>query len=125
MIGDISKRFFFIKQKKTRYVSVPASFKTYNVTDEPVDLEPNEEIIAVNTNGTINITTIKKQLNAGSDTVPAGMTSSGGMNIIGLTVFSIVLGIVLGKLREKGRPMVELFSSLNEAIMIIVVLVMW
>lgn len=79
----------------------------------------------MNTNGTINITTIKKQLNAGSDTVPAGMTSLGGMNIIGLTVFSIVLGIVLGKLREKGRPMVELFSSLNEAIMIIVVLVMW
>ena len=117
--------FLFIKQKKTRYVSVPASFKTYNVTSRPIDLELNEEIIAVNTNGTINVTTIKKQLHAGSDTVPSGMTSSGGMNITGLTVFSIVLGIVLGKLSEKGKPLVEFFSTLNEAIMIIVVLVMW
>jgi len=47
------------------------------------------------------------------------------MNIFGLSVFSIVLGIVLGKMREKGRPLVEFFSTLNQAIMMIVLLIMW
>ena len=104
---------------------MPASFKTYNVTAESIHLGPEEKIIAVHSNGTINITTIRKELHAGSETVPAGMTPSGGMNILGLTMFSIVLGIVLGKLRKKGRPLVKFFTTLNEAIMIIVVLVMW
>lgn len=114
-----------IEQKKTKYTSVPASYKTYNVTGGPIHLEANEQITAVHNDGTVNITTIKKQVHAGSDTVPAGVTSSGGMNILGLTVFSIVLGIVLAKLREKGKPLVEFFSTLNVAIMMIVVLVMW
>lgn len=51
--------------------------------------------------------------------------TTGGMNIIGLIVFSIVLGIVLARLRERGRPLVEFFSTLNEAIMIIVLFEMW
>ena len=104
---------------------MPASFKAYNVTGESIHLEPDEKIIAVHTNGTTNVTTIRKQVHAGSDTVPAGVTSSGGINILGLTVFSIVLGIVLGRLREKGRPLVVFFSTLNEAIMMIVVIIMW
>ena len=106
-------------------MSVPSSFKTYNVTSEIIYLEPDEKIAAVYTNGTMNITTIRKEVYAGSDTVPAGITSSGGMNILGLTAFSIVLGIVLGRLREKGKPLVEFFSALNEAIMQIVLIIMW
>lgn len=100
---------------------------TYNETGtEFIRLESNEEIVAVHSNGTVNITTIRKELYAGSDTVPAGTTSSPGrMNILGLSVFSIVLGIVLGKMREKGRPLVEFFSTLNQAIMMIVLLIMW
>lgn len=116
-----------ISQKKTKYRSAPARFKTYNVTGtEFIRLESDEEIVAVHSNGTVNVTTIRKELYAGSDTVPAGTTSSPGrMNILGLSVFSIVLGIVLGKMREKGRPVVEFFSTLNQAIMMIVLLIMW
>jgi len=114
-----------VSQKRTKYITAPASFKIYNITGDSIQLEPNEKIIAVHTNGTTNITTIRKELHAGSDTVPAGVTSLSGMNILGLTVFSIVLGIVLGRLREKGRPLVEFFSALNEAIMIIVLIIMW
>ncbi|KAL9964504.1 hypothetical protein ACROYT_G028155 [Oculina patagonica] len=114
-----------ISQKRTKYITVPASFKTYNVTSDSIHLGPEEKITAVHTNGTVNITTIRKEIHAGSDTVPAGMAPSGGMNILGLSLFSIVLGIVLGKLREKGRPLVEFFSALNQAVMVIVSLIMW
>ncbi|KAJ7390285.1 Excitatory amino acid transporter 2 [Desmophyllum pertusum] len=114
-----------ISQKKTRYVTVPASFKTYNVTSDTIHLEPGEKITAVHTNGTVNITTIRKEIHAGSDTVPAGMQSTGGMNIIGLIVFSILFGIVLGRLREKARPLIEFFTALNEAIMMMVGFMMW
>jgi len=104
---------------------VPASFQTYNATSDNLRLGPDEEITAVRFNGTVNITTIREEIHAGSDTVPAGMLSTGGMNIIGLSLFSIVLGIVLARLREKGRPLIELFSALNEAVMVIVQFVMW
>lgn len=104
---------------------MPASFQTYNVTSDNIHLGPGEEITAVHSNGSVNITTIRKEIHAGSDTVPAGMMSTGGMNIIGLSLFSIVLGIVLARLREKGRPLIEFFSALNEAVMVIVHFVMW
>lgn len=117
--------FASINSKKTRYITVPASFKSYNVTRDSIHLELNEKIIAVHTNGTVNITTIRKEIHAGSETVPAGMMSTGGMNIIGLIVFSIVFGIVLGKLREKGKPLVEFFTALNDAIMMMVGFMMW
>lgn len=102
-----------------------AKFETYNVTGNSIHLGADEKITAVQTNGTTNITTIRKEIYPGSDTVPAGVTSAGGVNIMGLTVFSIVFGIVLGRLREKGKPLVEFFSALNEAIMTIVIFIMW
>lgn len=104
---------------------MPASFQTYNVTSDNIHLGPEEEITDVHSNGSVNITTIRMEIHAGSDTVPVGMMSTGGMNIIGLSLFSIVLGIVLARLREKGRPLIEFFSALNEAVMIIVQFVMW
>lgn len=104
---------------------MPASFQIYNVTSDNIHLGPDEEITAVRFNGTVNITTIRKEIHTGSDTVPAGMMSTGGMNIIGLSLFSIVLGIVLARLREKGRPLIQFFSALNEAVMVIVHFVMW
>jgi len=104
---------------------VPASAQTYNVTSGDIHLGPDEEITAVHSNGTVNITTIRKEIHAGSDTVPAGTMSTGGMNIIGLSLFSILLGIVLARLREKGKPLIEFFSALNEAVILIVHFVMW
>lgn len=116
---------FPCKQKKTNYNTVSARSKTYNVTSDYIHLEIGEEIIGVHYNGTVNITTIRREIQAGSSTVPAGVTTTGGMNIIGLIVFSIVFGVVLARLRDKGRPLVEFFSALNEAIMMIVFFEMW
>ncbi|XP_069127166.1 excitatory amino acid transporter 3-like [Argopecten irradians] len=48
-----------------------------------------------------------------------------GMNVLGLVVFSIFLGIIIGRLGKKGQPLVALFESLCEATMVLVKLVIW
>jgi len=46
-------------------------------------------------------------------------------NILGLVVFSTVLGITLGRLGSKGRPLLNFFVSLSEATMMITGWVIW
>ena len=48
-----------------------------------------------------------------------------GSNILGLVVFSVLLGVVLSRMGEEGAPLVRLFRSLNGAVMRIVSLFMW
>jgi Na+/H+-dicarboxylate symporter len=47
------------------------------------------------------------------------------MNVLGLIIFSVVLGAVLSTMGEKGRPVLHFFESFNGAIMKIVHLVVW
>jgi len=78
------------------------------------------------TNGTYNM--LKKEvLRKGSDTVPSGLKvdPKGSINVLGLVVFSIVFGIVLGRTGERGMPLKAFFEALNEVIMRMVALVMW
>ena len=101
----------------------------YNVSDKnPMSLGKNEEIIQTMIyNATINITTISKEIYPSSNTIPIGVGTnpSGGMNILGLAVFSIVFGIVLGRMGAKAKPLKKFFSALNDAVMILVTLIMW
>ena len=46
-------------------------------------------------------------------------------NFLGIIVFSISLGIILGKMGEKAKTFVEFTSTLNEVVMKLVILVMW
>ncbi|CAH1640142.1 unnamed protein product [Spodoptera littoralis] len=48
-----------------------------------------------------------------------------GSNVLGLVCFSIVLGITLGKMGEKSRPLQDFFHALSEAMMIITGWVIW
>ncbi|XP_022128592.2 excitatory amino acid transporter 3 [Pieris rapae] len=48
-----------------------------------------------------------------------------GSNVLGLVAFSIVLGITLGKMGEKSRPLQNFFHTLSEAMMIITGWVIW
>ncbi|KAM8985009.1 excitatory amino acid transporter 3 isoform 1-T1 [Ara ararauna] len=50
---------------------------------------------------------------------------SNGINVLGLIVFCIVFGMVIGKMGEKGQVLVDFFSALNEATMRIVEIIMW
>ena len=68
---------------------------------------------------------VTKEIYSGSNTIPAGVKSDEGVNLVGLTVFAIVFGVVVGKLGEKGKPLVAFFSALNDAVMMLVTLIMW
>lgn len=51
--------------------------------------------------------------------------SDPGTNFLGLIVFCIVLGATLGKMGDTGKPLLDLFTSLSDAMMIITKLVIW
>ncbi|KAM7167133.1 excitatory amino acid transporter 1 isoform 1-T1 [Macrochelys suwanniensis] len=51
--------------------------------------------------------------------------SVNGVNALGLVVFSISFGLVIGNMKEQGQPLRHFFDSLNEAIMRLVALIMW
>ena len=43
---------------------------------------------------------------------------SNGSNILGLVFFAIILGVALAKLGEKGKPLLNFFTSLADAMMV-------
>ena len=61
----------------------------------------------------------------GSDSVPAGTHNRDSMNVLGLVVFSIVFGIILGRTGQRGLPLKAFFNSLNDVVMGMIDLVMW
>ncbi|XP_039424476.1 LOW QUALITY PROTEIN: neutral amino acid transporter A [Corvus cornix cornix] len=56
--------------------------------------------------------------------VPVG-TEIEGMNILGLVLFALVLGVALKKLGQEGEDLIRFFNSFNEATMVLVTWIMW
>lgn len=52
-------------------------------------------------------------------------TYSDGINVLGLIVFCVAFGLVIGKMGEKGRILLDFFDALNEATMKLVQIIMW
>ena len=50
---------------------------------------------------------------------------SDGVNVLGLIVFCVAFGLVIGKMGDRGRILLEFFDALNEATMKLVQLIMW
>lgn len=50
---------------------------------------------------------------------------SNGMNIMGLVLFSVALGVVISVMGEDGRPLKQFFKSLEGASMRLISLVIW
>nr|XP_057928099.1 solute carrier family 1 member 3a isoform X2 [Doryrhamphus excisus] len=48
-----------------------------------------------------------------------------GVNALGLVVFSMCFGLIIGSMREQGQPLRDFFDCLNEAIMRLVAIIMW
>lgn len=47
------------------------------------------------------------------------------MNILGLVLFALVLGVALKKLGPEGEELIRFFNAFNEATMVIVSWIMW
>ncbi|XP_054836613.1 excitatory amino acid transporter 1-like [Eublepharis macularius] len=58
------------------------------------------------------------------ETVP-GPGSVNGVNALGLVVFSICFGLVIGSMKQKGQALREFFDCLNEAILRMVAIIIW
>ncbi|XP_069464268.1 neutral amino acid transporter A [Ambystoma mexicanum] len=84
---------------------VAAAFQTY-ATDYKTILR----------NGTLGNLTLEK--------IPYG-TEIEGMNILGLVLFALILGVALKKLGSEGEDLIRFFNSFNEATMVLVSWIMW
>ncbi|KAM9032000.1 neutral amino acid transporter B(0) isoform 2-T2 [Sarcophilus harrisii] len=66
----------------------------------------------------------QNNLNVTLTKVPIGREVE-GMNILGLVVFAMVLGVALRKMGAEGELLIRFFNSFNEATMIMVSWIMW
>ena len=48
-----------------------------------------------------------------------------GMNVLGLVVFSVALGIVISRLGDVGKPLYDVFYAMAEASMKLVIVIIW
>lgn len=62
--------------------------------------------------------------NVTREKIPIG-TEIEGMNILGLVVFALVLGVALKKLGSEGEELIRFFNAFNEATMVLVSWIMW
>jgi len=56
---------------------------------------------------------------------PKVIKDDGGMNILGIVVFSIFLGAIISTMGDAGKPLVDFFECLHIATMKLTMLVIW
>ncbi|KAJ7308415.1 hypothetical protein JRQ81_008960 [Phrynocephalus forsythii] len=66
----------------------------------------------------------RAEAGAFEETIP-GPGSVNGVNALGLVVFSICFGLVIGNMKQKGQALREFFDCLNEAILRMVAIIIW
>uniref|UniRef100_A0A8D2LCN4 Amino acid transporter n=1 Tax=Varanus komodoensis TaxID=61221 RepID=A0A8D2LCN4_VARKO len=54
-----------------------------------------------------------------------GPGSVNGVNALGLVVFSVCFGLVVGSMKQRGQALREFFDCLNEAILRLVAIIIW
>ncbi|XP_075943997.1 excitatory amino acid transporter 4 [Anarhichas minor] len=99
------------KTVHTRNVTV-----TLNLTDS---LNMTESDLSVNISRVLH--TIQETV---EETVPVS-GSSNGVNALGLVVFSMCFGLVIGNMKQQGQALRDFFDCLNEAIMRLVSIIIW
>lgn len=70
-----------------------------------------------------NLTNLTEQITR-EEVIPIPGTVN-GVNALGLVVFSMCFGLIIGNMKEQGQPLRDFFDSLNEAIMRLVAIIMW
>uniref|UniRef100_A0A1A8FTR0 Amino acid transporter n=3 Tax=Nothobranchius korthausae TaxID=1143690 RepID=A0A1A8FTR0_9TELE len=107
------------KQYKTVYKK---TVHTRNMT-LTLNLTDSLNITESNLSGNISrvLQTIQEMV---EETVPVS-GSSGGVNALGLVVFSMCFGLVIGNMKQQGQALRDFFDCLNEAIMRLVAIIIW
>ena len=54
-----------------------------------------------------------------------GKSGTNSMNVLGLVVFSVLMGIILSRMGPRGKPLMDFCSCLAEASMKIFVIFIW
>ncbi|XP_035463143.1 excitatory amino acid transporter 1 [Scophthalmus maximus] len=95
-------------------------FKTrYGKRVVHVTVTVNDTIFNNSTNGTQEVMEITRE-----EVIPVpGQVN--GVNALGLVVFSMCFGLIIGNMKEQGQLLRDFFDSLNEAIMRLVAIIMW
>ncbi|ERE92503.1 neutral amino acid transporter A [Cricetulus griseus] len=86
------------------------------------NLFPSNLLVAAFSSSATNYTVVTHNTSSGNVTyekVPI-VTDIEGMNILGLVLFALVLGVALKKLGPEGEELIRFFSSFNEATMVLV-----
>lgn len=71
-----------------------------------------------------NYSTVLQTTQETMDIIPVS-GSSDGVNALGLVVFSMLFGCVIGNMKQQGQPLKDFFNCLNDAIMRLVAIIMW
>uniref|UniRef100_A0AAA9RWQ5 Amino acid transporter n=2 Tax=Bos TaxID=9903 RepID=A0AAA9RWQ5_BOVIN len=109
------------KQFKTQY-STRLVTRTVVRTDNGSELGTSMPPLSSLENGTGLLENVTRALGtlqevlSFEETVPVP-GSANGINALGLVVFSVAFGLVIGGMKHKGRVLRDFFDSLNEAIM--------
>ncbi|XP_057254320.1 excitatory amino acid transporter 3 isoform X2 [Pezoporus wallicus] len=105
---------------------VQACFQQYKTKREKVEATDvaDKNSSALAEQAVTTATTAEDSKNKTQEYKLVGMYSN-GINVLGLIVFCLVFGMVIGKMGEKGQVLVDFFNALNEATMRIVEIIMW
>uniref|UniRef100_A0A2I3HNF8 Amino acid transporter n=1 Tax=Nomascus leucogenys TaxID=61853 RepID=A0A2I3HNF8_NOMLE len=102
---------------------VQACFQQYKTKREEVKPPSDPETNMTEESFTAVMTTAISK-NKTKEYKIVGMYSD-GINVLGLIVFCLVFGLVIGKMGEKGQILVDFFNALSDATMKIVQIIMW
>ncbi|XP_072294108.1 excitatory amino acid transporter 4 [Eucyclogobius newberryi] len=112
---------------------IEACFKQYKTVYKKTVRTRNVSV-ALNLTEPFNITESSPSVNLSQvfqiiqetveETVPVS-GFSGGVNALGLVVFSVCFGLVIGSMKEQGQALRDFFNCLNEAIMRLVAIIIW
>lgn len=112
---------------------VEACFKQYKTLYKKTVLTKNVTIV-VNATENVNSTDLSQVSNFSTvlqtiqETVEEAVPVSGssnGVNALGLVVFSMCFGLVIGNMKQQGQALRDFFDCLNEAIMRLVAIIIW
>nr|XP_046184760.1 excitatory amino acid transporter 3-like isoform X2 [Oncorhynchus gorbuscha] len=105
---------------------VQACFQQYKTTRkelEPSKVKENTTTTMFPPLSTTVMATIFPPENITKDYIIVGSYSD-GLNVLGLIVFCVAFGLVIGKMGERGRILLEFFDAINEATMRLVQIIM-